>query len=335
MSEKFLDQSGLAILRNWVLAQIQDAQLSGGSGGSGDALLVWENSSPTSSFSAQKVSITFPIGYYGVVIAYAVSTDNMYEVLTRDIPFYEGDLMLSVGILSGQYGGRCCTVLPDGVLFGDAYNHASSTTNTIAVPLAIYAVSYARKLTIEDDISKTWIIKPRDISAGAITGFSPSRQKNGNAVARCGWEYSDLGTGFTLVTQGQTNSYAIMISDEDFTLNVNTTLIVKGVARCYNGYDYVGLISKNNKPSGWSSESISESTLEALMVTKHDLVSSSNVFTPFTWSFEVTSTFLGNNNSSRDFYLAAMCAGSNTTYNGRVCITEAYTTSNEAQVSDL
>ncbi len=331
MGEKFLDQSGLVVLRNWVLFQIQNG--SSGGGFEGYAKVLWENPSPTSAFNPQDITIedlyeTYP----AVVIEYEPYCDDktaLATMFTNPIPVGHGGVMYSVAVSSANYGGRYFSVMADRVRFLWGHNHAAGHDQKISVPVAIYGVNSVTTFQRpEPELGKSYLIAPRSYEGtianlrGIMNVRTPS---NGMAYLFTGWMTTRCGTGLTVVTPWSSGSYGFAYAGP-FDVTGEDVLTVKGKAMCYNGTDYIGIFQTepsanlSTNATGWSNQ----------LDSKQDIVSSANTLTPFNMSFDVSS-MTGN------CYLAIMCAGSasDTGYPGIVCIEEAYLGTNEAQASDL
>lgn len=104
--------------------------------------VVWENASPTSSFSAQTVSIDLS-GYEFVIIEFSQNTsnDDYYYGLAASV---DSKTHIAIGYYGGRMARRFATVTSTGVTFGNgqwAANYNSSFTDaspdSIIVPIKI------------------------------------------------------------------------------------------------------------------------------------------------------------------------------------------------------
>ena len=323
MGEKLLDQSGLVVLRNWVRAQIQAASL-GNSGTTMDATRVWYNETPTTITASSTTALTVInvdlSGFDGAIIEYAYCTSSYVDPVhtTRVIPIGEGDVLEDVSPRSAIYGGRCCTVHEDKVIFGYGYNHSTTKNDSVAVPIAIYGVHGAYKKTVPTTSGRTYLITPHNMDGGIIKAFTPVTPSGGKAPLAANWLYSWCGTGFTLVSQMAGTSYCVMHSTQYFDLTNYSTLHISGAGMCYSTYDYIGLYAG----TGVAVQSYQNMGSNMISSCKIDLVSGStnNVWKKFSTDFNVSS-LTGNH------VLGAMCAGSgDNNYCGVICIEEAYLT---------
>lgn len=281
---------------------------------------VWENDSPESEFTAQEIEVSLT-PYAGVVIEYSVynsdSPSKVTQVATsRVIPIGDGDPLMYVALRYGYYGGRCCTVLKDKVVFGYGHNHAFAASNGISIPRAIYGVFKANKplVPVWANSGRTYLIYPRDMERGLITEVTGGYPTSCKAPLFTDWLYSWCGVGFTLVSQMASSSYCFMRSVETIDLTDYTNLHIRGAARCYSTSDVIGLISSSYDPS---THSRTDNSTEALTYGNKP-TATNNKWTAFEWDIEIT-------NATGEYYLFAQCAGSgDNNYCGIICIEEAY-----------
>ncbi len=325
MSEKFLDQSGLVVLRNWVRSQIANV---GGSGGSAaDPVLLWENAAYTgggyaSGFEPQSISLPNLDLYNGAVIEYAPYADGvtpLQTLYTPVIPVGGGDSMPAVSVGENYYGGRYCSVLHDQVIFLWGHNHAVAANNKLSVPVAIYGIPGAAPAYLRPDIiqDREYIVVPRDYigTDSGIRNLVVHSPTNGKAYKFAGWMTTRCGTGLTVVTPWESSSWGYAKTTGLIDLTGKSYLHIRGWARCYNGNDCIGLAAA-------SGSLVYISTAADIMnnlAVKQDLVSASDTMTRLSFSLNVSSL-------TGDYALVIMCAGSgsNTGYPGIVCIEEAW-----------
>ena len=286
-----------------------------------DAQLLWRNAAPTSDFAEQKISVDLT-NYSGVIIEYLPEKSIPTPLYTRAIPIWDGDPMEYIGLKGSYRGGRFCTVFWDGVYFMDGHASGVAANNARGIPLAIYGTNGVVKqhgtYTGTSALHNDYLIAARDKSGGVIKGFTPTLQANDNAVIFCDWRYNELGVGFSMQTRNQTNSYAMMVSNQTFEALGYEKLRVKGWARGYNANDYVGIIVKGSLPAdAFSSTNYTYADMASWLFQKVDVVTGHN-YTKF-FDIELPVDYW------REYYLAAMIAGSGADdYPGFICIEEAW-----------
>ena len=290
--------------------------------GISDAVLLWENSAPTTAFDAQNISVDLT-DYDGVVIDYATYTNYPTRITSRIIPVWEGDSLMSCGVKDSNYGGRYCVVERDKVKFGYGHNHGTGITNNTSVPLAIYGVTGGHKLTTPVSAGATYLVRAFDKSAGEITAFQKVKAVSNNDSATVGWYFSDVGTGFTLLCSNETNSYTIMFAEDGGIKGGSGRVEVDVGFRAYNQANAVGLITSATKTalisadrSGTSYSNMITNFALYQPITTWSNAQSAYVFTTLTLSLSGLS-------SSTTYYLAACSGGANTLHLGGLCIREA------------
>ena len=345
MAEKLLNASGVRVFKNWFL---REAGTSGAADIPNEAVLLWENANPTSNFDRQDIPVDLS-DYDGAMITYAMYKSVPCPIYSRAIKIWGTDALQGAALKEGGTGGRYCVVLPDHVSFMDGW-HSGSVDNGYAIPIAIYGVRMAYRLIAPTVAGRRYFVKPRDPEGSELSGFSASKQVNGNDVFYCGWGAIDTGgVGFSMMTQRQTNSYALMVSNEAVSLSPHEILVINVSMKCYNGNDCFFLIAKNDLPDDLKTTAYSVSQLKALASGSGDsfldLVSSNNTFTKKMFTVETyqqspdyyllriyDKTVHGNTilqstdvRANQQFYLAFIVAGSGSdNYHGQICIEEAY-----------
>ena len=303
--------------------------------------LLWENASPRSNFTMfQSVPVDLS-DYDGAVIEYSATKDESLQapIFTRPVAIGDGDKLMGVGTLSNIYGSRFCAVLRDSVYFGEPLNHSTSINEAVSIPIAIYGVkNVGKRIPMGVSSGRTYVVKPYDPYGGSISGFKATKQQNGNAVYMCGWGLGQTGLGFQMITKGESNSYAMMISNEPISLSAGESLYIKVNISAYNGSDYFFLIKNTSLPSDIFTATRTAANMYGLAEgsAKLELVTTANSFTKKRFKVQrnsssgisMTDLDVSGNNASfsltGSFYLAFMCAGSSSPYYGKLCVEEAY-----------
>lgn len=331
MSEKFLDQSGLVVLRDWTRQQIQSA---GGSSVPSDAVLLWENATPTAEFQAQDIQIQRLVNYDGVIVEYIPYTGYPTTIVSPPIPDGCGNSLPSVGILENYYGGRYVTVFEDYVKFGYGHNHGTGLTHRISVPVAIYGVKGVTKPQTPVDEDAVYLIRAFDYknadSTLKLSNFTRSLAISGNLSAICGWYFSDVGTGYTLLCGTESNSYSMATHlNGPITLSKSGRIEVDVGFRGYNQANAVGLLSEatyNSIRGNYDWSAVKPGTNYTDMISKFSLyqrVSDSWSNAQSAYIFKTLTLDLSSLSSAGDYRLAMCCAGASTAHLGGLCIQEA------------
>lgn len=143
------DTTGTWTAANWEATYLSDI-IGGGSGGDIDPsdlepVLLWTNSSPTSSFAAQTISLNLS-DYAGIIIELNDAI-NVQEIYSRGyIKVGDSNTNVACGIKHGNSDlVRIVTATSSGVTISDAYNNGSAA-NGYAIPARIYGV---KKVLVE------------------------------------------------------------------------------------------------------------------------------------------------------------------------------------------
>ena len=282
-----------------------------------DLELVWENGDPDLAYTGKKETIDLS-GYEGVVIEYRLLNTRAYTARTDVVPIYSGGIMRFNTVLVSQHGGRVFTVLPTGIIFEDAHRGDTAAQNVNAVPVFVFGVKSAPKLIPMTDASNDYVLTRFDPSNGDIHAFTATKDKSGRNANYCGWLYSDIGLGFTLISAAAKDSYITMVSDETIDLTDYDTITMRVAYKGYGSYNYFGLVSHATYQNIDFSASNSESAQSGWFAQKQQITTSANTFAMDEISFDVSGL-------TGSYHLAAMTAGSGqSNYTGKTCIMEAY-----------
>lgn len=210
-------------------------------------ILVWENSSPDSSFVSAYISLDMT-PYTGMVVKYRPIASSTDIIMSDIIPMYCGEVLQFVGRQSAIYGGRRASLMPDRVWFGSAYNHSSTIQNNYAVPVAVYGVM-GSPIPGMVGLSGNQIVVPNNPTSGMITNFVATKQSDGEDVVEALWNYTDIGNGWLLRTAVGTNTAAYLISETPIDVTNYSTITVRASFRNLQSASRIGLIAPSNIPT--------------------------------------------------------------------------------------
>lgn len=114
---------------------------SDGGGGMAETLL-WTNSSPTSAFSSQTLSLDLTkYEYIKLVLKYTATGTYIQELIIKNDTAF-GYVTLGGGNTTVIAAGatRKCKILNNGIEFGGGYSVVGESSNTYVIPLNIYGI---------------------------------------------------------------------------------------------------------------------------------------------------------------------------------------------------
>lgn len=101
--------------------------------------LLWENESPTASFSPQTISVNTQS--YGLIIILCKNGTAIAPVVGGDDPtVYE--ISCGTGSAAGAYQTRAYQIKSEGIQFFDAFQGGVSSNNAYAIPIKIYGIKF-------------------------------------------------------------------------------------------------------------------------------------------------------------------------------------------------
>lgn len=295
-----------------------DFEISGGilslKRGSGQMTAIWTNDYPEATFAGGALQLDLSL-FDGAVVEYRQINTRGYTSFSRAIPLFSGDTLRFNTILESAHGGRALTVLPTGIIFEDAHSGATGIANQYAVPVNIYGMTGTAAPYAPDLPGWDYLIRPFDPVNSLITGFTATKNQQGNPADYCGWLYSEVGLGYTLVARPENYSWLTMVSNETVDLTDYSTLVLRCGFRGYPQYNHFGLIPAASLPADAFTATYTGEQQNGWMNPKQQLTTQQNVLATGLLTFDV-SALTGN------YYIAAMETGLNgNSY--KTCILEA------------